>query len=180
MYYLIICAITLVSIVMLLISTILMIKEISGKGGEKNVGIIMKLALYAMFTGALSSYLVNSPPLSMETVFLLLKLIFIVFLIITLHEMGHFLAASAFKVPVSVFSVGVGPKLFLFKGCFFITLKKGLGYFNNHILFLCLNTNNGFFLKFPYIFWEIQRVHLPVTIWTQRDSILNDILSTFR
>ncbi|MFJ7855517.1 site-2 protease family protein [Peribacillus frigoritolerans] len=114
MYYLIICAITLVSIVMLLISTILMIKEIIGKGSDKNIGRIMKLALYAMFTGALSSYLVNSPPLSMETVFLLLKLIFIVFLIITLHEMGHFLAAKAFKVPVSVFSVGVGPKLFLF------------------------------------------------------------------
>ncbi len=32
--------------------------------------------------------------------------------IILIHELGHFLAARMFKIPVSEFAIGMGPKIF--------------------------------------------------------------------
>ncbi len=37
-------------------------------------------------------------------------------IIILIHEMGHFLAARMFKIPVSEFAIGMGPKLVSFHG----------------------------------------------------------------
>lgn len=37
-------------------------------------------------------------------------------LIILIHELGHFLAAKTFKMPVSEFAIGMGPKLMTFHG----------------------------------------------------------------
>jgi Predicted membrane-associated Zn-dependent proteases 1 len=36
--------------------------------------------------------------------------------IILIHELGHFLAARMFKIPVSEFAIGMGPKLITFHG----------------------------------------------------------------
>lgn len=36
-------------------------------------------------------------------------------LMIFVHELGHFLAAKAFKMPVKIFSIGLGPKIIQFK-----------------------------------------------------------------
>ena len=35
-------------------------------------------------------------------------------LIIFVHELGHFLSAKFFKMPVSEFSIGMGPQVFSF------------------------------------------------------------------
>ncbi|MGV2939334.1 site-2 protease family protein [Mesobacillus sp. LC4] len=115
MYYLIVVAIGLASMGMIVMAGILMTKVVIGRSNkDSDIDKVMKLALYGMVLGALSSYLINSPPLTLVEIVLILKLIFIFFLVVTLHEMGHYLAARLFNVPVSTFSVGVGPKLIKF------------------------------------------------------------------
>lgn len=42
--------------------------------------------------------------------------ILILGIIIFIHELGHFLAAKFFKMPVSEFSIGMGPKLYSYEG----------------------------------------------------------------
>src|SRR6185369_2329936 len=44
-----------------------------------------------------------------------LLVFFTISLIITLHELGHFLAAKRMGIPIARFSVGFGPKLWGFK-----------------------------------------------------------------
>lgn len=46
----------------------------------------------------------------------ILLTIFILGVIILIHELGHFLAARMFKIPVSEFAIGMGPKLFTYHG----------------------------------------------------------------
>ena len=115
MYFLIVVAIALASIGIIIRAGILMTKVVIGKSNkDSDIDKVMKFALYGMVLGALASYLINSPPLTLVDIVLILKLIFIFFLVVTLHEMGHYLAARSFNVPVSTFSVGVGPKLIKF------------------------------------------------------------------
>ncbi|MGL4391908.1 MAG: M50 family metallopeptidase [Fusobacteriaceae bacterium] len=40
----------------------------------------------------------------------------VVGLIITVHELGHFLAARIFKIPVKEFAIGMGPKVYSYEG----------------------------------------------------------------
>ncbi|ADO83540.1 RIP metalloprotease RseP [Ilyobacter polytropus] len=42
--------------------------------------------------------------------------IIILGIIIFIHELGHFMAAKFFKMPVSEFSIGMGPKLYSYEG----------------------------------------------------------------
>lgn len=42
--------------------------------------------------------------------------ILILGIIIFIHELGHFMAAKFFKMPVSEFSIGMGPKLYSYEG----------------------------------------------------------------
>lgn len=115
MYFLIVVAIALASIGIIIRAGILMTKVVIGRSNkDSDIDKVMKFALYGMVLGALASYLINSPPLTLVDIVLILKLIFIFFLVVTLHEMGHYLAARSFNVPVSTFSVGVGPKLIKF------------------------------------------------------------------
>ena len=37
-------------------------------------------------------------------------------IIIIIHELGHFLSAKFFKVPVSEFSIGMGPEVYTYEG----------------------------------------------------------------
>lgn len=78
--------------------------ELFGKGFQDT--------LIAMFLSAFVGYLINNPPLTLVTVLLILKLLFILFLVIGLHEAGHFFAARILKIPIKVFTVGVGPTIF--------------------------------------------------------------------
>ncbi|MDR7080184.1 membrane-associated protease RseP (regulator of RpoE activity) [Neobacillus niacini] len=116
MYFLMVMALTLASMGMIIKAGILLTKEVIGKNNKDDyIGKALKLALYGIVLGSLSSYLLKSPPLTLMEIMLILKLIFILFLVVTLHEMGHYLAARLFNVSVSTFSVGVGPKLLRFK-----------------------------------------------------------------
>lgn len=45
-------------------------------------------------------------------IFMLIAALFGITLVITVHEMGHFLAAKLFSVKTPVFSIGFGPELF--------------------------------------------------------------------
>ncbi|WP_147535956.1 site-2 protease family protein [Bacillus marasmi] len=116
MYFLMVAVISLASIGMVISAVILMIKVVIGRNYKANdIDKVLQLSLYGIFLGALASYLLNSPPLTFVEFILILKLIFTLFLVVTLHEMGHYLAARLFNVSVSTFSVGVGPKLLSFK-----------------------------------------------------------------
>ncbi len=111
-----VAVVSLASIGITIYSGILMTKIVIGKSNKDNdVEKLIILALYGMVLGALASYLINSPPISFVEFMLILKLIFTLFLVVTLHEMGHYLAARLFNVSVSTFSVGVGPTLLRFK-----------------------------------------------------------------
>ena len=44
-----------------------------------------------------------------------LMIVFLIGLLILLHELGHFLAALWMKIPIARFSIGLGPKLWGFK-----------------------------------------------------------------
>lgn len=37
-------------------------------------------------------------------------------IIIVIHELGHFLSAKMFKIPVSEFSIGMGPEVYTYQG----------------------------------------------------------------
>lgn len=41
--------------------------------------------------------------------------LFLLSLVILIHELGHFIFASKVKLPIQIFSIGFGPKLFSFK-----------------------------------------------------------------
>lgn len=48
----------------------------------------------------------------MTVIIAIIKLIFILCVVATIHELGHFIAAKLLKVGVNEFSVGFGPKIF--------------------------------------------------------------------
>ena len=60
----------------------------------------------------------------LQTIFYILLLILCLSILVTIHELGHFIAAKIFKVYVFEFSIGFGPKLFSIKR------KKGETYFS--------------------------------------------------
>ena len=51
-----------------------------------------------------------------NAVFYLLPFLFVVTLIVVVHELGHFLVARAFGVAIDRFSVGFGPTLAAWRG----------------------------------------------------------------
>ncbi|PLT28191.1 site-2 protease family protein [Peribacillus deserti] len=115
MYSYFVLAVSLVSIIFIIMGAVLMVKQIIGKGKKDGVDKVFKYALTGILIGAFANYLSNSPPLTLQTVLLVAKFMLILFLVITLHELGHYLSARAFKVPVTDFSIGIGPMLFNFK-----------------------------------------------------------------
>lgn len=44
----------------------------------------------------------------------LLTFLLVITIVIAVHELGHYLACKAFRVPVSEFAIGFGPKIFAF------------------------------------------------------------------
>lgn len=52
----------------------------------------------------------------MDTLLNILLFILMLGILITFHELGHFLAARAFKVYIFEFAIGMGPKVFQMKG----------------------------------------------------------------
>jgi membrane-associated protease RseP (regulator of RpoE activity) len=75
-------------------------------------GAAFKASLYAVFILSFAGYLANNPPITLELVFLIFKLLFVLFLVIGLHEAGHYGAARIMKLPIETYSVGLGPNLF--------------------------------------------------------------------
>lgn len=74
-------------------------------------------------------------------------------IIILIHELGHFLAARAFKIPVKDFAIGMGPKLITFHGKY-TDYSLGLvpmgGYVNIEGMELDKPVENGFNSKKPW------------------------------
>lgn len=114
MYYIFVGLVAISSIILILIGAYFMILEVIGKGKADNNEKSIKFSLYGFVLGALAGYLINTTPLTAENIVLIGKFIFTAYLIITLHELGHFIAAKCLKLKTSTFSIGIGPKLFTF------------------------------------------------------------------
>lgn len=52
----------------------------------------------------------------MNTIFYLLITVLVISFLAFIHELGHFTVARIFKVPILEFAIGMGPKLFSWKG----------------------------------------------------------------
>jgi membrane-associated protease RseP (regulator of RpoE activity) len=115
LYTIFILGVSLISLVFIVMAFVLMISEVIGKGKKNGTENVMKFGLYGMFFGAFAGYLMSSPPLTWGAVGLIGKALLTLFLVVTLHEIGHFVAAKVFHVPVHSFSVGIGPKLYQFQ-----------------------------------------------------------------
>ena len=113
MYIFFLACLAISTIIFLLLAIIHMFLDIFKRKDHKGSKTIT-YAIYAVFIGSLTTYLSNAPALTPGQVLLIFKTIGIVTLIITLHELGHYTAAKIFRVPVSQFSVGIGPKLIKF------------------------------------------------------------------
>ncbi|MCI4671226.1 MAG: RIP metalloprotease RseP [Bacteroidia bacterium] len=77
----------------------------------KSLGILAGIILAIFVIGYITGYL-NEVSLVFKSILLILISITI---LVTVHELGHFMAAKAFGIKVEIFSIGFPPKLFGFK-----------------------------------------------------------------
>jgi len=77
----------------------------------KRLGIIAGIILAAFALGYISGHL----SLVIAIFKAILLILFSITILVTVHELGHFLAAKAFGMRVEIFSIGFPPKLFSFR-----------------------------------------------------------------
>ncbi|MBT2730356.1 site-2 protease family protein [Bacillus sp. ISL-75] len=131
MYYLFVLGVGLFGLVLVGIAGYYMVLEVLGKGKENGSEKSFNLSIYAFVVLSFAGYLIKSPPLTWNIVLLVGKAYLILYLIIILHELGHLLAAKTMNLPITVFSIGIGPNLysFEFKGISFeFKLIPGRGF----------------------------------------------------
>jgi Zn-dependent protease len=87
-----------------------------GKQGNKKdyAGKVFNAAIATIFLMAFASYFQNNS-VEPHSFILFLKLLVILQIIITLHELGHYAVARFYGVSVPVFSVGLGKHLYSFQ-----------------------------------------------------------------
>lgn len=121
MYYLVVLGIGLFGLVLVGIAGYNLLIEVLGKGKKNSGEKSFHLSIYAFVMLSLAGYLGKSPPLTLDIALLVGKAYLIVYFIIILHEFGHFFAAKTINLPMTVFSIGIGPNLyrFVYKGVSF-------------------------------------------------------------
>lgn len=113
MLYALFCmSLTLVAIALMCRSAFIMIQVIRRKKDDSVLGSAIQSIFSCLVLLAISGYLMKNPPIDFHTVILTAKLVGTLFIVLTLHELGHFVAAKLLKVPITEFSVGAGPTLY--------------------------------------------------------------------